>query len=321
MQAFRSRVYGRGESRRACAHDGDVEELVVIRGVENAEAARQRVFRRIEEHFAVGAQRQYVGHHRTILGQQCRSGIVLCRVDHLMWMTVAAQEILQTQYTGRLRTADQHRSARAGFDESDTAEDQCPHDALTKIRFCDDQRTQLLGRHQKCLDVVLGIAIHQRVATRELRDLGEKLSASLLRDGNDATQPIALRNRHRPFQHDKHPWAGLARCKQASAARISLHRAETFDARDLGVRQRRKHLMASRRNFDLRFVGHQDVTGLMRRWKRRLRGKCASPRLCNVVPAQQKTITLLHAMYIRARRWRRRRRDCGNRRRAEAPRL
>src|SRR5437762_2669895 len=88
--SFRRGTSGRGESRRACAHDSDVEERVVIRGVENAEAARQRVFRRIEEHFAVGAQRQYVGHHRTILGQQCRSGIVLCRVDHLMWMTVAA---------------------------------------------------------------------------------------------------------------------------------------------------------------------------------------------------------------------------------------
>ena len=75
MQAFRSRVHGGRESGGTGAHDGDVEELVVLDRIEHAEAAGKRVFRGIEQHRAVRANHERFGRGRAVLLEQ-RGGVV-----------------------------------------------------------------------------------------------------------------------------------------------------------------------------------------------------------------------------------------------------
>jgi hypothetical protein len=54
-----------------------------------------------------------------------------------------------------------HRPARAGLDQRHAAQDQRAHDALAEVGLGDDQRAQLLGRHDQRLDVFVGVAIDQ----------------------------------------------------------------------------------------------------------------------------------------------------------------
>ena len=169
---------------------------------------------------------------------------------------VSGEEVLQTQDTGGLRCADQHRTARAGFDQPHAAQDQCADDPFAKVRLGDDQRAQLLGRHQQRLDVFLRMSIHERGAARQGCDLGEKLTAAVSDERHHVTQAVALTECHVPCQQDEHAGPGLTRRDEALAIGILSWCAETADARDLGVRQLRKYLVASGHDSDWGIVGH-----------------------------------------------------------------
>ena len=93
-----------------------------------------------------------------------RSGVAILRgVDDLMRTRVASKEVLQSQQLGRLRPAHQHRAACTRLDQGDSTQDQRADNALAKIRLGDDQGAQLRRRHQKSLDILLGIRVHQRL--------------------------------------------------------------------------------------------------------------------------------------------------------------
>ena len=81
------------------------------------------------------------------------------------------------------------------------------------------------------------------------------------RHGNDVPT-VALIDRDDSLQHDKHSWCRLARHEEPSAARVALHGAEAADARDVRLRQHRKHLMpaASDRGRNIVRNGHFHAT-------------------------------------------------------------
>ncbi len=132
---------------RSGADDCNVEKLVARGGIEHAQAAGQRIFGRVAQHRAVGADHEDVGRGRAVLFEHTARRRPARRRQRDA-DAVSAQEILQAQQVGRLRLADQHRSAGAGLDERDPAQDQCADDAFAKVRFGDDQRAQLFRRHQ-----------------------------------------------------------------------------------------------------------------------------------------------------------------------------
>ena len=161
----------------------------------------------------------------------------------VMRVAVSLQERLQPQHVGRLRLADQRGPACARFDQPDPAQDQGTQNPLAEIRLGDDQRAQLLRRHQQRLGVFFGVPVHQRMAPGQLRDLGKKMPRTLARDGHDVPQAVALADRDDAFQHDEHAGARLAGREQAGAALVAAHVAETTDARDFRFRQHREHLV------------------------------------------------------------------------------
>ena len=197
VQALRCRVHRGCEPGRTGAHDGDVEELIVHRRIEDPEAAGKRVFGRIAQHRTVGADHEHVGRGRAVLFEQ-RGAVMRC-VDDMMGMRVAAQEILQAQQVGRLRRSDQHRPAGAGFDQRDPAQDQRAHDAFAQVRFGDDEGAQLFGCYEQRLDVFFRIRIHEPGLSGELSHFTRKIARSQTCDRNHVAQAVTLAD------GDRHP--------------------------------------------------------------------------------------------------------------------
>jgi hypothetical protein len=169
---------------------------------------------------------------------------------------IAAQEILQSLQLWRFPPPDQRRAACAGFDQPDATEDQRTDNTLAKIRLGDDESAQLRRRHQKGLDILLGMPVHQRLATGKLRDLGRKFAGSEAHDTNHMAQAVALAERHGTFQHDKHAGTRLAGSEETGTALVAPKGTELADAPDLGPRQHRKHLMATGSD-DARYIVNQ----------------------------------------------------------------
>ncbi len=97
MQSLGGRVDRRRQAGRAGADDGDVEHLIVLHRVHHADAARQRVDGRIEQHRAVRTNHQDFARRRAVLLDQRRGFDIAARIDHVMRLAVAEQEILQAQ--------------------------------------------------------------------------------------------------------------------------------------------------------------------------------------------------------------------------------
>ena len=149
--------------------------------------------------------------------------------------------------------------------QADPAQDQRAHDPLAEVRFGDDQRAQLIGRHEQRLDIVVRVRIHQRGATGERPDLAEELAMAVRDERHDVSQPVALAQRHPAAENDEHPGTGLAGGDEALAARVASRRPEAADARDLGIRQLRKHLMAPGHDPGGGIVGHGRFRVLLQR--------------------------------------------------------
>ena len=88
---------------------------------------------RVQEHRAVGADGKHVGEHGAILLHQCRGRGIVRRIDDMMRLGIAAQEILQLQDVRRLRLSDQHRPGRARLDERNASENEGADDALAEV--------------------------------------------------------------------------------------------------------------------------------------------------------------------------------------------
>jgi hypothetical protein len=196
VQAFGSGIDGGGETGGAGTHDDDVEELVPRGGIEHAHAASHRLLGRIEQNGTIGADDQNVACGSAVLREHGGDGGVLTRIDHVVGITVSPEEILQPQHVGRLRVADEHRTAGARFDEPDPAQNQRAGDALAEIGFGDEERAQPLGRHENRLDVFLGVTVHQAGAAGKLRDLAAEFSRTQPCDRDDVAQAIAVADHH-----------------------------------------------------------------------------------------------------------------------------
>ena len=131
-------------------------------------------------------------------------------IEQMMWTAVAGQKSSQANHAAGIRRADQHRTAGAGLEQIDPAQDQRPHDALAEIGFRHQQRTQPLRCNQQRFDLAFGVTIDQRDAARQLTDFGQELPGSLIDHRCDMAEPVALGDRDMAGQQDKHSRTRLA---------------------------------------------------------------------------------------------------------------
>jgi hypothetical protein len=181
-----------------------------------------------------------------------------------MRVPVSLQERLQPQHLGGIRLADQHRPLLRPPDEPDATKDQRAHDSLTQVGLGDDQCAQLRGRDEERLGVLFGVAVHERVAPGELRDLADKLAGALARDRCDVPHAVPLADDQAALGHDEHAGSGLAGGEQPLAARVASQGTEAVDPRDVHVGQTRKHLMAAAGQWAQYFVSGDGRHGGMR---------------------------------------------------------
>ncbi len=246
IESLRGGVHRGGEPGGTGADDGDVEQFLALADVEHAEATAERRLARVLQHRAVGTDGKHVADRGAVLLDQRLGVRIVAGVEHVVRHAVAPQEVLQREQRRRLRPADQHCAARAGLDQRHAPQDQCADDAFAEIGLGDDQRAQLLRRHQQHLDLVERLAVDQRRPARQLPDFREKLARPLLDDRHDAAEAVALRDADMALEHDEHAGSALAGGEQAAAAFVALARAEAADALDFLARQHREHLVVAR---------------------------------------------------------------------------
>jgi hypothetical protein len=247
-------VHRGGKARRPRAHDSDVVELGMAGRAEHAETTGDRVLGRIDEDRSVGTHRErVVGSDPVLLEQRCR-GAVEVGVERLVRLEVAREERLQPDKMGRSSGTDEHGAARTGLEQPRATQDERAHDPLAQVRFRDDQRAQLFGRHQHGLAIVFGVGIHERMAPRELRDFARELAAALRHDWNAVAHPVALADGDASLDDQEHSRCRLAGGEQARATREPHHATESLDPLDLAVGQHGKHLVAARDDIGVRGV-------------------------------------------------------------------
>ena len=176
-EAFGGRIDRGREPGRAAADDRDVVDLVLGRPPIMPSARASSDSLGIAQHGAVdGHDQRPIRRRRRIARDQFGGVVIALGIEQMMRIAVAGEETLQADDAGRIRRPDQHRTADAGLDQTDAAQDQRAHDALAKIGFGDQQRAQPFRRDQQRLDVALGMPVDQRDAAGELADFGEKLA-------------------------------------------------------------------------------------------------------------------------------------------------
>ena len=162
-----------------------------------------------------------------------------------MRLAVAAQKGLQPDDVVRCRRADQDRAARAGLDQADAAQDQRAHDALAELRLGHQQAAQRLGLDHQRLDVAFGVAVDQGGASGQRADLGQELAGTLIDDGRDVAEAVALGDRHVAADDDEHAAAEVAGLEQGLAIAVAVDRTEPPQPLDFQCRQHREHLIVA----------------------------------------------------------------------------
>jgi hypothetical protein len=107
--------------------------------------------------------------------------------------------------------------AGTALDQADTAQDQRAHDALAKVGFGNQQRTQFVRSNQQRLDIALGIAVDQRTRPDSWPISGKELTGPLIEQWRDVAKPVAQRDRDMARQHHEHAGTGLAGLEQRFA--------------------------------------------------------------------------------------------------------
>ncbi len=174
-QALGPGIHGGREPRRPGADDRHVVDPVRIDRCHKADAAGQRHVAGIAQHLSARAEhdRQFAGLDGKTLDQRSRARIVP-GVEPLMRMPVAGQEAFEPQNVAVIRVADDHRSAGAGLEQADTAQDQGAHDPLTKFGLLHHEVAQPAGSNDGCLDCRRGGRVHQGRAPRQLREFAHQ---------------------------------------------------------------------------------------------------------------------------------------------------
>ena len=159
-----------------------------------------------------------------------------------MWLAVPGQEALQADHVGQGRGTDQDRPGGLAFDEIDTTQDQCAHDALAQVGLGHHEGPHALRGHDQRLHIALGPDVHRRGQPRQLRQLGGKFTCLHFGDRRYAAETIVLRQGDLAAQHDAHARAWRTVPRDELAVPIMMSPAEALDASQLGGGENRKHL-------------------------------------------------------------------------------
>jgi hypothetical protein len=241
VQAFRRCVHRGCQAGGAGTDHGHVEQLIALGGVHHAKATRQCIFGRVNQDRAVGAYGQQLA--GAVLFEQRRGVGIFRRIDQVIGVAVATQKVFEPRHVGRLWLADEHRSARARFNERHAPQNQRAGNAFAKIRFGHEQRAQLRRRHHQRFDFFVCMAVDKGRAAAQLAHLGEKLARPLANDGHYMPEAVTLRDGHHALEQHEHARACFSGGKEPFPARESLHRPEPRNARDLGIAENGKGLV------------------------------------------------------------------------------
>ncbi len=177
-------------------------------------------------------------------------------IEALVGMAVAAQEVLQPQHVAAARVADNDRAAATGLDQPNAAQNEGAHDALAKLGFRDQERTQPVGRNDKRVHLVFGNGVDQSRAPGKLRQLAHERAGPMRDDQATRLRRAALEDVDMTGDGDGHPLGDLPDVRQRLARGIDTARAEPAHALDLGRLEREEHLRASRLDGRLLRVRH-----------------------------------------------------------------
>jgi len=95
------------------------------------------------------------------------------------------------------------------------------------------------------------MAVDEGEAARELADLGQKLSRSLIDDGRDMTKAVALADGDGAGQHHEHAGTDCAGFKQGFAIPVASRHPEPAHALDFLRRQDREGLLVTRKRVSI----------------------------------------------------------------------
>src|SRR4030095_5592422 len=80
-------------------------------------------------------------------------------IEPLLRMAVAAEKAFEPKHVAIVGAPDDDRPARAGFEQSYTAENQGAHDPFAELRFRNQERPQPVGRDNQRIDLVLRVSV------------------------------------------------------------------------------------------------------------------------------------------------------------------
>jgi hypothetical protein len=140
--------------------------------------------------------------------------------------------------------SDQNRAAGLGLNQTDATKDERTHDTLTELRFGDEQPAQIFGRNHERLDVAFCVAVDQSGASGQRSYFSQELPGTLISDGRDVPQAVALRDGHVPAEDDEHA-PDVAGLGQALPVAVAADRSESSQTRYFLRRQDRKHLIVA----------------------------------------------------------------------------
>ncbi len=150
-----------------------------------------------------------------------------------MRMTVAAQKALKPQHVAILSVAKDDRSACAGFQDRDAAQNQRAHDAFAKFGFADHQRAQSLRRNDERVYGLLRNSIGQRRAAGQLREFPHEITGTVDDNGRRAFDIATVGDCNLAGEDNHQAGSDLTACQQRFSGRERAQFAEPADALDL----------------------------------------------------------------------------------------
>src|SRR6266496_150466 len=166
-----------------------------------------------------------------------------------MGMSVAGQELLDTQRRLAKIRSDEHDVPEPVRDQLDPAKNKCPEEDVAELAVILDESEEIVPLHVDHLSRLTDPEADERLTSREHADLSREPARPQNRD--DLLAILRPPNElDRPRRNDEERLGLMSRRHQDLPARYRTGMPMLGDARDLLRRQRRKHLYGRR--------GHRD---------------------------------------------------------------
>ena len=207
--------------RRSCSDDRHVINPIRFERYQQPNAARQRDFARVAQHFAARTEHDWQFARRYVKAvDQSLGARVDARVEPLVRMSVAIEKALQPQHIGIVGAADDDRAAPAAPQQRDAAQYQGPHDPLAEFGFLDEQIAQAALRNHQDFDRSSRHAIDQRRSARQLGEFSHERARPVAHDQFGVAVADPLHDVDLAGQQDKGPRRDLAGAENARAGWI-----------------------------------------------------------------------------------------------------